>query len=469
MRLARAQLREFWDLRMAINTSFLLAIYAAHLLASHWLFGTATHLPPQGLIIFLSFWMLSVLWVAYRRWKAVGITERDLEDILTGISPDIYVVIDPGRRITMCNASIERVLGYAPAEVLGRTTDVLYFDRRPVDQGLPGIHDQLERVGFHVGRATGRRRDGGTLPLEIITATVRHRRGAVLLIRDISKRVEIEEAHREKAELLRIQQEQNHRLRETEEARDNILHMIVHDMKNPLQIILGSMQLLKDELNQQAEATCHGYVDETLVHTRRLSNMVNSILDVSRLEAGQMPLRPAPCDLRVAARRAVGSLQRLAGGRAVRVYAPADPLVAPCDPELIDRVLTNLIGNALHHTPETAEIEVRVQPREQSARIEVADTGPGISPALRGRLFRKFAASGQSFGGHTSTGLGLTFCKLAVEAHGGRIGVECPAAGGSTFWFELPLQAGARLATETATPGPAAGAPAQFERSSQGS
>ena len=447
MRLARAHLKEMLDLRMAISASFMLFLYAVHLLVVHLVYGAAPLLPSQGLMVFLVFWMLAVLWVAYRRWKYVGISEGDIEDILAGISPDIYVVIDPQRRITMCNASVERVLGYKPQEVLGRTTDVLYFDRRAAEQRPSNIHDQLERMGFHVGRAMGRKRDGGSVPLEIITATVRHRQGAVLLIRDISKRVEMEEAHREKAELLRIQEEQNRRLRETEEARDNILHMIVHDMKNPLQVILGSMQLLRDELDASLSSTAHAYVDETLFHTRRLANMVNSILDVSRLEAGQMPLRISPCDLHVAAKRAVASLLRIAGARDIRVFAPADPVVARCDATLIDRVLTNLIGNAIHHTPENCRIEIRVRPAEEMARVEVADNGPGIPVALRSRLFRKFAAApGAGPGSHLSTGLGLTFCKLAVEAHGGRIGVDTPEAGGASFWFDLPVQAGGRPA-----------------------
>ncbi len=455
MKLARATMREFVDLRYVLSVSFLIALYALHLLVNHLLFGATAHLPPEGLLVFLVFWTIGALWVSYRRWRSVGLTEHDLEEVIAGINPDVFIVIDPDRRISMCSPAVARVFGFTPEEVLGRTTDLLYFDRRPVAGNRYRIHDQLERVGFHVGEATGRLRDGGTLPLEIITGTMRGRAGAVLLIRDISKRVEIEKAHQEKAELLRQLEEQYRRLREAEESRDNILHMIVHDMKNPLQIILGSTQLLKDELATLSNPTAHSFIDETLVHTRRLAGMVNTILDVSRLEAGQLALRPAPCDLRVAAKRAVATLHVMAGPREIQVFAPADPVFSFCDTDLIDRVLVNLISNAIHHTPEHCRVEIRVQPGDQAIRVEVADNGPGIAPALRGHLFRKFAVADSGLGRHTSTGLGLTFCKLAVELHGGRIGVDCPPAGGSTFWFELPAQ----LSPALGAPSDGVGAP----------
>jgi PAS domain S-box-containing protein len=393
MKLKTTRFRELMDLKQVLAVSFLIALYALHLLANHLVFGSAATLPPQGLLIFLVFWTIGAVWVAYRRWMLIGMTERDLDDVLAGINPDVFVVIDPDRKISMCSPAVTRVFGYTPEEVLGRTTDLLYYDRRPVAGNPRGIHDQLERVGFHIGEAKGRLRDGGAIPLEIVTGTIRGRKGAVLLIRDISKRVEIEQAHREKAELLRQLEVQYKQLRESEEQRENLMHMIVHDMKNPLQIILGNMQMLKADQSIRATAEEIAYVDETLIHTRRLSNLVSSILDISRLEAGQMPLRPVPCDLRVAARRALAELQRIVGERPVQLFAPADPVVAHCDADLVHRVLINLISNGIHHTPDTARLDIRLRPGEGIARVEVADNGPGIAPALRARLFANSPAA----------------------------------------------------------------------------
>jgi two-component system, sensor histidine kinase and response regulator len=193
-------------------------------------------------------------------------------------------------------------------------------------------------------------------------------------------------------------------------------------------------------------------VDETLSHTRRLIDMVRSLLDVSRLESGEMPLHLSECDLRVAAKRALASLNRVSSGRIAQVYAPADPVPVSCDSEIIHRVLTNLISNAFYHTPEDSRLTITVTPGEEFARVAVTDTGPGIPKEFHERIFKKFARLDASPGAspHWSTGLGLPFCKLAIEAHGGRIGVDSEQGKGTTVWFTLPCHpAGIRAESTT--------------------
>lgn len=441
MKLVRARIREFLQLKAAIVLALVLTAYSLHALVIDTFFSPRTNvLPPKALLTFMVFWLMAVLWIAYRRYCQVAITDRELEDIITGINPDAFIVVSPERRIVMCNPAVEKMFGFEPEDLLGKTTEKLYFDRRAPDGKDHVIHDQLDRLGFHLGHATGKHRNGSIIPLEIITGTIRGRRGAVLLLRDITKRVEAEKASREKADLVEKLQQNYTKLRETEEARDNILHMIVHDMKNPLQVVLGTMQLLKEEMKSGSRDTIESYVDETLSHTRRLIDMVNSLLDVSRLESGEMPLRLGACDLRVSAKRAFASLARIANGRAAQVYVPADPVPVTCDSEIIHRVLTNLISNALYHTPEESRIMITVTPGENNARVEVTDNGPGIPKEYHERIFSKFAHVDGPHNSthHWSTGLGLTFCKLAVEAHGGKIGVESETGKGSTFWFTLP-------------------------------
>lgn len=441
MKLVREQPREFLDLKVALLAAFVLSIYSAYALTVDALWGDQQHIvAPEYLLQFLVFWLLAVLWVAYRRWSRVAITDRELEEIMSGINPDAFIVVSPERRITMCSPAVEKMFGFSPTELLGQTTEKIYFDRRPAVGRDSAIHDQLDRLGFHLGTATGKHKNGAIIPLEIISGTIRGRRGAVLLLRDVTRRVEAEKARREKEELVEQLQQNVARLRETEEARDNILHMIVHDMKNPLQVILGTMQLLKEEVRAGTNDTVNSYVDETLVHTRRLIDMVNSLLDVSRLESGEMPLHLGVCDLRVSAKRALASLSRIVAGRSTHVYAPADPVPVTCDSEIIHRVLTNLISNAVYHTPEDTKISISVTPGDTHARVEVTDTGPGIPRDHQPRIFNKFVRTEGPHDSphHLSTGLGLNFCKLAVEAHGGRIGVISEPGHGATFWFTLP-------------------------------
>lgn len=147
----------------------------------------------------LFFWLLLLLWAAYRRWRDSLYRQRELERVITSISPDVLVVIGEDRTIVMCNGAIKAMFGYTQEEVVGQKTDLLYFDRRVTGEKHE-IFRYLQKVGFHVGNATGRRRDGTTFPLEIITGNIAHSDGVVALVRDITERRNVETALRESEE-----------------------------------------------------------------------------------------------------------------------------------------------------------------------------------------------------------------------------------------------------------------------------
>jgi PAS domain S-box-containing protein len=144
----------------------------------------------------LFFWLLGLLWITYHHWKRATEYNHKLEDILSSISPDAIAVIDRNRKITMCSGQINSMFGMKPEKIIGKTTDILYFDRR-----LRGEKDEiannLKEHGFHLGYATGKRTDGSTFPLEIITGVINGDKGAVILMRDITRRKNTEKALRE--------------------------------------------------------------------------------------------------------------------------------------------------------------------------------------------------------------------------------------------------------------------------------
>ena len=169
--------------------------------------------------------------------------------------------------------------------------------------------------------------------------------------------------------------------------------------------------------------------------------MANDLLDVSRLEAGQMPLARAITDIVEIAGRVQAALTRLDRTRAIAVEA-AGPLAVECDAGLVQRLLENLVVNALKHTPAGGPIRIVATVGPGHVRVAVHDEGPGVPAEARGRIFEKFATlEARAAGARHSAGLGLAFCKLAIEAHGGTIGVDEGVPRGSVFWFELPVQA----------------------------
>jgi len=234
-------------------------------------------------------------------------------------------------------------------------------------------------------------------------------------------------------------QENNEQLHNLEELRDSLVHMVVHDMRTPLTAIYGFLQTLEMFEGERLSDQGREFVQTALASTENLVEMVSSLLDVSKMEAREMKLNLTQCDLLTIAREALAKVEPLKGNRQLMLSGTDEPVAVTADAEIIARVFQNLLGNALKFTPDDGRVTVSIEPSADTARVLVQDTGPGIPPEYRERIFEKFGqventANKQRY----STGLGLTFCKLAVEAHGGQVGVVSEEGRGSTFWFTLP-------------------------------
>ena len=236
----------------------------------------------------------------------------------------------------------------------------------------------------------------------------------------------------------RLALEENYdRLWALEKLRDDLVHMIVHDFRTPLAVLCGNLSFLADEAPYLSEQTARD-VRTAVAAAETLKRMANDLLDVSRLEEGKMPLVKTPSDLAEIAREVGTALAGLDRTREIAVVADREPEVL-CDRTIVRRVIENMVNNAIKHTPAGGRIEITVASVPFGIRVTVADEGPGIPAEARRRIFEKFGtvATRQNSLYHSS-GLGLAFCKLAVETHGGTIGVEDGDPRGSVFWFALP-------------------------------
>jgi signal transduction histidine kinase len=229
------------------------------------------------------------------------------------------------------------------------------------------------------------------------------------------------------------------RIRRLEEMRDSLTHMIAHDMRTPIGSIAVALELLQQQLPALDEPG-RRTLDIVEQNAAILMRLVDQMLDISRMESGQMPLHLDRFNLPDEIQQTIQSIaQWEAPGRVVlKLNQPVD-VVADC--EIIQRVVANLVENALKFSRAGQQVTLTVTGEDGRARVAVTDQSEGISAADRGKIFDKFVqlANPQR---KTGTGLGLAFCKLAVEAHGGTIGVDSEPGQGSTFWFELPLAAG---------------------------
>jgi len=256
-------------------------------------------------------------------------------------------------------------------------------------------------------------------------------------------------------------QQLNAALRQLEQDKNLFTQMLVHDLKNPLAGQLGCLELLQREPLTDYQRLL---LESTLRSSKNLSDLIANVLDLTQLEEGHLELERSlvpPRDLLDAcANELRGWIAE--ERKTIRVEAAADLPLLHVDLGLIRRVLLNLLSNAIKHTPAGTDITLRAYPAgKQSPEgapvapagaepaadhtdpariiIEVADTGPGILAEYLDRIFEKYVrVGGRPRGRHDSAGLGLTFCRLAVEAHGGMISVTSQVGAGTTFQLELP-------------------------------
>ena len=228
------------------------------------------------------------------------------------------------------------------------------------------------------------------------------------------------------------------RLREAENLRDSLVHMIAHDLRNSLTAVSGYYELvmLKDG-NALSEKSVN-YLRRGEESVSSLVRMINTMLDVSRMEAGALKLNPTSFNLVSVASRVLADMEIMRGRIDLALDSPVEDKVVTADRDLITRVMQNLVGNALKCVATDGWVTLGIEPGEDTVRVMVKDNGPGIAQEYHQKIFEKFGKAENGSGSNrNSTGLGLAFCKLAIEAHGGKIGVASEPGKGSTFWFEL--------------------------------
>lgn len=233
------------------------------------------------------------------------------------------------------------------------------------------------------------------------------------------------------------------RLQAALEAQKRFTADASHELRTPLTVLRGEL-----EVALRRERSTGEYVRvlrSALEEAERLSRLAEDLLTLTRSEAGVLSIRPRRVDLGDQVRRVVERLAREAREKGVEIAGPAHGEVpAHVDPELIDRVVWNLVGNALKFTPPGGRVEVQVQRRGDRVVLEVADTGPGIPDAQLHQVFERFFRGNESRShgdGDSGAGLGLAIAKAIVRGHRGAISVENRASGGALFRVELPDEA----------------------------
>ncbi len=232
--------------------------------------------------------------------------------------------------------------------------------------------------------------------------------------------------------------------KQAEKLRQDLLNMVIHDLRGPIGNMINSIELLPMLLAANPDPKkVNRLLDLALQTSQEVKDLVDSMLDISRLEQGEVPLQRELVELEELIQAVEKQATPRAAAKAMTLTFGPLPEIPPVwlDANMIRRVLINLIDNAIKYTPRKGKVSLTTSLADDTITFAVADNGPGISKADQAHIFNKFVRVDHSTNAPAGVGLGLAFCKLAAEAHGGKISVQ--SAGipgqGSTFTLSLPL------------------------------
>ena len=234
------------------------------------------------------------------------------------------------------------------------------------------------------------------------------------------------------------------RLKDLERTRELLIQMLVHDLGNPLSVVSGGLAYLNEKVRGKGQEDLDQVLDLCLKENREIFAMISELLDISKMEEGKMTLKYEKVEAGKLIENVLRDFSVMAESRKIVLrsrIAPAIPLIC-ADVSLVRRVFFNLIGNAFKYSSKGASVEVTAVPQRENKTVlfSVRDEGRGIPPEYHEKVFEKFVQV-QDPGANkiAGKGLGLTFCKMAVEAHGGKIWVKSEAEKGTELYFELPV------------------------------
>ncbi|MBI3935103.1 MAG: response regulator [Acidobacteria bacterium] len=382
--------------------------------------------------------------------------------MLLEAAPDAILGISHSGDIVFANAAAGNLFKYAVNELLGQPVEILV----PRDQQRAHAESRKEYIGNPYVRTRPMARalalyavckDGSEFPAEISLSPIGDQQDflTIAIISDVSERKKAEEeiqklnADLERRvedrtrELGAVNQELALRNREVERAnrlKSQFLASMSHELRTPLNAILGFSSLLSEQTRGPLNEKQTRFVEHIHRGGQHLLQLINDILDLSKIEAGRMELHPESCSVAATLPEVLSLIRPLATAKKIRLESPVPELLSVhADPVRFKQILYNLLSNAVKFTPEGGQISVTAAAQGDSICLLVRDTGIGIDAAELENIFDEFHQVGTTTKGvREGTGLGLAITKRLVEQHGGKIWVESEPGQGSRFYFSLP-------------------------------
>jgi PAS domain S-box-containing protein len=372
--------------------------------------------------------------------------ERRFRELLEA-APDAIIEVDREGHIVLLNRVTENMFGYSREDLLGRSVELLipenlrsrHADHRRQYWNSPATRPMGNGLGLQ-----GKRKDGSQFPAEISLSPVQSEEGfrVMAIIRDVSERKQAAER------LFAVREEYTHELEErnrlierADRLKSEFLASMSHELRTPLHTIIGFSELLTEELEGVLDDRQKRFFHHIQKDSQHLLELINDLLDLSKIESGKLELRREVFDARAAVEEVLASIRPLAEAKSQSIAAAIGDLPAlDADRMRFKQILFNLLSNAVKFTPDGGSITVEGILLGDAVEFSVADTGVGIPKEEQDLVFDKFYQVGQtSKGVREGTGLGLAITQHLVAEHGGKISVLSQVGRGSRFSFTIPL------------------------------
>ncbi|HLL77568.1 MAG TPA: PAS domain S-box protein [Pyrinomonadaceae bacterium] len=379
-------------------------------------------------------------------------------------SEDSIISIDFERTITTWNKGAERLYGYTAGEALGKPLTMLTLPR-DMEEVLSNIDKIRRGETVEPFETVRRQKDGPHLHLAVVLSPVKDAAGRIIgvstVARDISER---KRAEAERERLLADAQAAKAEAERANRLKDEFLATLSHELRTPLTAIVGWSEMLgKSQLDP---VTSQRAVEVIRRNARMQVQMIDDLLDVSRIVTGKLRMTVQPVDLGSVIIAAVEGLRPAAEAKEIRFQLQLDSPAGQVsgDPDRLQQVAWNLVSNAIKFTPRGGRVLVRLERVRSQVEVAVSDTGRGIAPEFLSHVFERFrqadATTTRVYGG---LGLGLSIVRQLVELHGGTVRVESAGEGqGSTFTVSLPLAAVRGAAEDAGAVRPQSFTPSDF-------
>jgi PAS domain S-box-containing protein len=386
-------------------------------------------------------------------WERDGQTEKRFRRLLDA-APDAILEVDNQGRIVLINQTAEKMFGYSREELMGLNVETLV----PASMRAGHVrhrtsyaaHPQMRPMGTGL-ELHAQRKDGSLFPVEISLSPNPGEEGGrvIALVRDITARKQVEDrlkAIQEQytAELAAKNQQLEARNLDVERAnrlKSEFLASMSHELRTPLHTIIGFSELLTEQLEGPLNDKQMRFIGHILQDSRHLLELINEILDLSKIEAGRLELQKEEMNFAGCLREVVGGIRQQAAAKSIQIDVRNEfngTLYA--DRMRVKEILYNLLSNALKFTPDGGEVWVEATVQAHELQVVVGDTGIGVHPQEHDTIFDKFYQVGSTTEGtREGTGLGLPITRKLVELHGGNIWLESSPGKGSRFSFTLPL------------------------------